>query len=475
MDTTNTETNREPSRRTVVKPTLRLVFTGQHAVLPSREIELSHGVTKIGRKVTSLDGIELKYDRRLSSCHVELNVTEDPATDFPFVELRDQGSKNGTFVNGERTARRQLDDGDVVNVGSSLFVFRMEGHKDDNIPEGDLLGKSPVMHKLRQELLRVSASSKSIHLLGESGTGKELAAAALHELRRQRGRAGNLVIVNVAELADGVAESELFGHCAGAFTGARGRADGLFQRANGGTLFLDEIGDLPARQQATLLRAVEQQEVRPVGSNVSQSVDIRLITATNKDLREGVDSKWFRGDLYQRLTGHTVKLPPLRERREDIFQIFEYFYKGSFPAMTASLAHELLLHDYPFNVRELAMLVEDLRLHAKSVERLDLHHIQHRLSCSYARKRPCSPVSRPQPPPETFQAVHREPIPLEGFARNRKQTPSREDLLDLLHRTAGKIDRAARTIGCDHQTVRRWAKLRGIDINQLRLDMESGA
>ncbi len=179
-----------------------------------------------------------------------------------------------------------------------------------------LVGDSPAMRALFAELERVAASDVPVLVLGETGTGKELVARALHAEGRRKG--GPFVAVNCAAVAPNLLESELFGHVRGAFTGAVASRPGHFQSAHRGTLFLDEIGELPLPMQPKLLRAVQEGEVRPVGSDRTQKVDVRLVAATNRDLAEGARTGSFREDLFYRLAVLTLRLPPLRERSGDV-------------------------------------------------------------------------------------------------------------------------------------------------------------
>ncbi|MGH7814915.1 MAG: sigma 54-interacting transcriptional regulator [Candidatus Binataceae bacterium] len=228
---------------------------------------------------------------------------------------------------------------------------------------GGMVVRSVQVRKVFQAVTRLSAYKASVLIYGESGTGKELVARALHTL----GPAPNspFVIFNCSNLVETLAESQLFGHVRGAFTDARENSDGYFRAANGGTLFLDEIGDLPLKLQPKLLRAVETLEVQPVGSSHSHKVDVRLVAATNRDLRAMVKAGQFRDDLYYRLNTAAIFLPPLRERREAIPAFAGYFIErfgvacGKRVAQIEAAALEALcVYQWPGNVRELAHAIE---------------------------------------------------------------------------------------------------------------------
>ncbi len=224
----------------------------------------------------------------------------------------------------------------------------------------NLVGKSPAMQKLYALIERVANSQANVLIGGESGTGKELVAKAVHFNGPRK--AGPFVPVNCGAIPENLLESELFGHEKGAFTGAERKKAGLFESANSGTLFLDEIGELPQSMQVKLLRVLQEREFRRVGGTRNHPLDIRLVAATNKDLAEQVAQGSFREDLYYRLNVIQVVLPPLRERREDIPLLLDYFYQKQtgekhLPAR-GEVLQALLEYDWPGNIRELENLVE---------------------------------------------------------------------------------------------------------------------
>ncbi len=227
----------------------------------------------------------------------------------------------------------------------------------------NLLGKSPGMQAIFALIQQAAPSDTSVLIMGESGTGKELVAKALHYNSSRAKR--SFVPVNCAAVPSGLLESELFGHLKGAFTGAVGTRRGLLREAGGGTLFLDEIGDMSPELQAKLLRVIEDKAVRPVGSDETITVDVRVVAATNRDLRARIREGLFREDLYYRLAVIPVQLPPLRERREDIPLLAEHFL-GQAAAATGKEVHgfapetmaALLRHPWPGNVRELENVVQ---------------------------------------------------------------------------------------------------------------------
>lgn len=226
-----------------------------------------------------------------------------------------------------------------------------------------LIGDSPPMQQLYQQLARIAASEAAVLITGESGTGKELVAQALHAYSRRA--AGPFVPVNCPTLPLTLLESELFGHVRGAFTDARTERIGLFVQADGGTLFLDEIGDVPLELQPKLLRVLETSSVRPVGSNKERHVDVRVLTATNRDLEAAVEAGRFREDLVYRINVITIAVPPLRVRGTDILLLAQHFLarcarRSGKPVagITEGAAAKLLEYAWPGNVRELRNAIE---------------------------------------------------------------------------------------------------------------------
>ena len=241
----------------------------------------------------------------------------------------------------------------------------------EELGEGwEMVGRSERVEAVRALIERVAATPARVLITGESGTGKELAAAAIHRLSPRAG--GPFVRINCAAIPRDLVESEMFGHEKGSFTGATERRRGRFELASGGTLFLDEIGDLSLEAQAKLLRALEAGEIERVGGAEPIPVDVRVLSATNKDLRAEAAAGRFREDLFFRLHVIPLHLPPLRERREDVPLLVEHFLERNRvrfglkpPRMAPSALEALARHPWPGNVRELGNIVERLTiLHA---------------------------------------------------------------------------------------------------------------
>ncbi len=228
---------------------------------------------------------------------------------------------------------------------------------------GELLGESPKMQKLASLLARMSNTDTSVLIQGESGTGKELVARSLHQHGERSN--GPFIAVNCAALPEALLESELFGHVKGAFTDAKGQRKGLFLEAQGGTLFLDEIGDMPLNLQPKLLRALEERQVRPVGSNQPIAFDVRIVAATNCELESAIAEGSFREDLYYRLNVLQVEVPPLRTRGTDILMLANTFVKQfaakagkEVTGLSQAVAKKLMEYHWPGNVRELKNALE---------------------------------------------------------------------------------------------------------------------
>jgi two-component system, NtrC family, nitrogen regulation response regulator GlnG len=234
-------------------------------------------------------------------------------------------------------------------------------HGDERLP---LIGRSPAMQEIYRIIARLTQADLTVMISGESGTGKELVARALHDYGKRRN--GSFVAVNMAAIPKELIESELFGHERGAFTGATARGVGRFEQAEGGTLFLDEIGDMPLEAQTRLLRVLQQGEYTTVGGRTPIKTDVRIIAATNRDLRQLIQQGLFREDLYYRLNVVPLRLPPLRERREDIPDLVRHFLRkaeaGGLPLkhLEPAAIARLKLHSWPGNVRELENLVRRL-------------------------------------------------------------------------------------------------------------------
>ncbi len=237
---------------------------------------------------------------------------------------------------------------------------RLRRAVDQTSAFGDLIGASPAMREIFALIRKVAHSRASVLITGESGTGKEVVARTIHYHGSRA--ASPFIPINCTAIPEGLLESELFGHVRGAFTGAHTSKQGLFEKAKGGTLFLDEIGDMGLGIQSKLLRVLQDREIRPVGSTQSTKIDVRIITATNKDLQKEMEEKRFREDLYYRLNVIPIQIPPLRERPEDVPLLVDAFVKkhsdGARWHVTQEAMERLMTYPWKGNARELENAIE---------------------------------------------------------------------------------------------------------------------
>jgi transcriptional regulator with GAF, ATPase, and Fis domain len=278
--------------------------------------------------------------------------------------LRDLQSTNGTFLDGAEVREAYVRSGSVITVGTVQIKFQPFEERIEILPSeserlGGLVGRSLVMREIFGLLERVSPTEATVLLEGETGSGKDLVARTIHELSRRK--EGPFTVVDCGAVAGTLIESELFGHEKGAFTGATATRQGAFELASGGTLFIDELGELGLDLQPKLLRVLEQREIRRVGGSRTIRVDIRVIAATKKDLKQEVEKGKFREDLYFRLSVVPMYIPPLRQRREDIPLLVEEFSKklgGPGFEVPRDALDSLMAHDWPGNIRELRNVLE---------------------------------------------------------------------------------------------------------------------
>ena len=278
--------------------------------------------------------------------------------------ITDLGSTNGTRLSGVKVLVAELDAEGVVSIGNSVLRVRpaSSGRVSVQLPTafGAIIGQSPAMQRLFDLLERIAKSDIDALVQGESGTGKELVATEL--VSRSPRAEGPVVVVDCGAMSPSLVESELFGHVRGAFTGADRDRAGAFEAADGGTVFLDEIGELPLALQPKLLRVLEAREIRRLGETKSRKVDVRIIAATHRDLEREVNRGRFREDLYYRLAKVSVRVPPLRERLEDLPLLAAGFLSALGIADQGPFGdaafEELKAYDWPGNVRELKNYVE---------------------------------------------------------------------------------------------------------------------
>jgi len=324
----------------------------------------------------------------------------------------------------------------------------------------DIVGPSPSMQKVLDRLLRCAEVESSVLLLGETGVGKELAARAIHARSKRSERP--LVAVNCGSIPESLLESELFGHEKGAFTGAVASRVGLFREAEGGTLFLDEVGDLDPAFQVKLLRALQEREVRPVGGSRAYPCDVRIICATNRDLRQMVGRGLFRSDLYFRIAVIPVMIPPLRERREDILPLADHFLRkhagrgnATVKRLDADASQLFLEYPWPGNIRELANAIE----YAVAMSRR---------SVLQPGDFPLLQSARPIAPPHAAASaeVSRTAHVAAGYSGPAHLKPweaqERQQIAEALAKCKGNRERAALDLGMSRTTL--WRKIKTYDV-----------
>ena len=318
-----------------------------------REVNIASDVIRVGKADTN--ELMLPEDT-VSRVHCEIIRDEHGYL------LRDLQSTNGTFLDGAEVREAYLRSGSVMTVGTVQIKFQPFQERIEIMPSereriGECVGKSVGMREIFGLLERVAPTEATILIEGETGTGKDLLARTIHDMSNRA--KGPFEVVDCGAVAGTLIESELFGHEKGAYTGATASRQGAFELAHGGTLFLDELGELGLDLQPKLLRVLEQREIRRVGGSRNIRVDIRVIAATKKDLKQEVQKGKFREDLYFRLAVVPLYIPPLRERKEDIPMLVAEFAKklggADIPQETMDL---LTAHDWPGNVREMRNVLE---------------------------------------------------------------------------------------------------------------------
>jgi DNA-binding NtrC family response regulator len=353
-------------------------------------------------------------------------------------ELRERNEQLETEI-----ARRKSAEADKHKAAERLELLGEQEARRWGL--NGFIGRSPLVRRVLGDIERLRAfAGTNVLITGESGTGKELIARAVHH-SSARSR-GPFVPVNCVAIPAELAESMLFGHVKGAFTGAVADRKGCFELADGGTLFLDEIGDMPANLQAKLLRVLEDGEVTPVGAARGRRVDVRVVAATNADLDEKIATGEFRQDLYFRLARYTVEMPPLRERAEDIPLLAAHFLKifademgMPRPELTSAALDQLAAHPFPGNVRELKNVIERALIESRGAPIAPAH------------LRLCSPAPRrapvPAPPVSEVEAEPAIPLNLEAAEQALIQR--------ALQQTAGNVAEAARLLGVNRSRIYR--------------------
>ena len=383
-------------------------------------------------------------DRTVSRFHCEIRI--DPSG----ARVQDLGSRNATLIDGVRVADAWLRDGSLLRLGQSVVRFHLdEGMNALRVSAdgrfGTMIGDSVPMRAAFALLERAAASDITVLIEGETGTGKEEAAVSIHERSPRAG--GPFVVIDCSAIPANLLESELFGHERGAFTGAVERRIGAFEAANGGTVFIDEVGELPTALQPKLLRVLERRTIRRLGSHDAIPVDLRIVAATNRNLRSEVNEGRFRSDLYYRLAVVKVTLPPLRERADDVPGLVRLMLDslGAAPDVSARLLDPGFLARlqhaaWPGNVRELRNYLEQ-----------------------------CMVLHEPPPiaPPRTRQSSPAEDAvdPRLSYAEAKRRLTDeaeRRYLEALLRHHDGNVSQAARAAGMNRGYLHRLLRRHGI-------------
>jgi DNA-binding NtrC family response regulator len=445
-----------------------LAGSSRHSLREVREVRIGRGAERAAAREG--ERLALSFPSRwMSTSHVRI------LSDGPCWVLEDLGSRNGTRVNGRQVAHLVLTDGDLIEAGHAILLFREALHGppaaplDANFPPARARGASPPLSGsggadepgLRtlvpaiatdiEMLIRIAASSVPVLLRGETGTGKEVLARAVHAVSK---RSGAFVAVNCGAIPEALVESHLFGHVKGAFSGAVRDDPGFVRAASGGTLFLDEIGDLAPASQAALLRVLQEGEVVPVGTTRPLAVDFRVVAATHRPLEALVGAGTFRADLLARLDGFTFVLRPLRERREDI-GLLTADLLGAIPEanreikLSPDAGRALVRYEWPLNIRELEHSLARACALAAGGDAIDIGHLP-----PAVRK-----AGEAVAPPHTT-----------GDAGSPESSDSRlrAQLEELLTAHEGNIAQVARTLGKARMQVHRWLKRFEIDPRRYR-------
>ena len=419
------------------------VFTAEngHKALEVVEKE-KPGIMIADLVMPGMDGIELMKRAKAQQPNIEVIII----TAYASIPTAITAMKEGAYdyiekpfcpERAELLVKKLAEHQELVEENLSLRQRLEDRYRFENI-----IAKSSKMQRVIEVIKVVAKSNATVLITGESGTGKELVARALHSQSHRRNKP--FVAVSCAALPESLLESELFGHEKGSFTGAYAQKKGKFEFANGGTLFLDEVGEMSANIQVHLLRVLEEKEFTRVGGNEPTRVDVRVISATNKDLRKAIEKQEFREDLYYRLNVVNIELPPLRERKEDIPLLAEHFLhkfamenRKEVTEFSPEAIEFLLDYDWPGNVRELENAIERAIILSKD-----------------------SPITTADLPQENLSLVGSASI-----GKNLKEV-EKSHILNVLRETSENYSEAARILGVSRMTLYNKAKEYGFDVKK---------
>jgi two-component system response regulator AtoC len=419
------------------------VFTAENGYKALEVIEKEKPSIMIADLIMpGMDGIELMKRAKAQQPKIEVIII----TAYASIPTAINAMKEGAYdyiekpfcpEKAEFLVKKLAEHQELVEENLSLRQRLEDRYRFENI-----MAKSSKMRRVIEVIKIVAKSNATVLITGESGTGKELVARAIHSQSHRRNKP--FVAVSCAALPESLLESELFGHEKGSFTGAYAQKKGKFELANGGTLFLDEVGEMSANIQVHLLRVLEEKEFTRVGGNEPIRVDVRVISATNKDLRKAIEKQEFREDLYYRLNVVNIELPPLRERKEDICLLAEHFLhkfatenQKEITGFSSEAIESVLNYDWPGNVRELENAIERAVILAKDSIIIIGDLPQENLSPAYS--------TTPR--------------------RNLKEV-ERGHIWSVLHETGENYSEAARILGISRMTLYNKAKEYGFDVKK---------
>jgi len=445
------------------QPTMLLIPRSKLVILDgkqnAREILIDKGTITIG----SSDRCDLHIDDdTVSRNHAEIMKTRDGYL------LRDLGSTNGTFVGGLKIKEAYLASGSVIKVGKTRMKFSPQDEKLEIYPSkktkfGDIIGRSLEMRRIFGVLEKIAPTNVTIVISGETGTGKELVAKAIHQYSRRSRKP--FIVFDCGAVAENLIESELFGHERGSFTGATTTRQGAFELADGGTIFLDEIGELSTDLQPKLLRVLESGEVKRVGADRPRHVDIRVVAATNRHLKEEVKRGNFREDLFFRLSVVQLHMPPLRKRTDDIPLLIRFFFdlarreasesvRNRVTGISEEAMRVLREYQWPGNIRELRNAI-DRGINFCEEEEIQVAHLP-----DYLQER--SIVTQAHPAMDGN-------LPFKDAKEKWIEAFERDYLVECLRRNNLNISKAAKQAGIDRKSVQRLLKKYNLTVKDIEL------
>jgi DNA-binding NtrC family response regulator len=416
-------------------------------------------------KMPGLDGMGLL--RRLSAEYPDVPVVM--ITAHGSVENAVEAVKLGAFDYLEKPFEQEQIRQVVAKAINTYALSRRDARPEEPAGTGTgrfrLVGQSPAIRQIFAVVEKVANTPSTVLITGESGTGKELIARALHENSSRHG--GPFIKINCAAIPKTLMESELFGYDKGAFTGAVGAKPGRFELAHGGTLFLDEIGEIPVEMQVKLLRVLQESEFERVGGIKTIKVDVRLVTATNRDLQQEIGAGAFREDLFYRLNVVPIHIPPLRERREDIPLLVEHFrtkfndrLKKQITGVAPDAVERLVSHNWPGNIRELENLMERTMLFCEGPEIL-ASDLPPEVAGAPAVAAAAA-AAGPAPAAVTLDETTRPTGSLKEAVRAETERVERELIQRALDETSGNVTQAARKLKISRKSLQTKMKELGL-------------